>query len=76
MEASVQEARTKLSQLLDAVARGERVVITRHGRPAAELVPARTGKLRLGSLAGKVGEVPDAFFEPMTEAELRAWEGG
>ncbi|MHB8870721.1 MAG: type II toxin-antitoxin system Phd/YefM family antitoxin [Thermoleophilia bacterium] len=34
------EAKTHLSQLLDRVARGERVTITKHGRPVAILVPA------------------------------------
>lgn len=34
------EAKTRLSALLDMVERGERVTITRHGRPVAVLVPA------------------------------------
>jgi prevent-host-death family protein len=34
------EAKTHLSALLDRVARGERITITRHGVPAAMLVPA------------------------------------
>ncbi len=33
------KARTNLSQLLDRVARGENLVITRHGRSVARLVP-------------------------------------
>ena len=33
------DAKTHLSALLDRVARGERVTITRHGVPAAMLVP-------------------------------------
>lgn len=33
------EARTHLSQLLDQVARGKRLLITRHGKPAAVLGP-------------------------------------
>ena len=33
------EAKTHLSDLLDRVARGERITITRHGVPAALLVP-------------------------------------
>jgi len=33
------EAKTHLPALLDSVARGEVVVITRRGRPAARLVP-------------------------------------
>ena len=33
------EAKTHLSRLLERVERGERFVITRHGKPVAELVP-------------------------------------
>ena len=33
------DARTHLPQLLERVQRGERFVITKHGRPVAELVP-------------------------------------
>ncbi|MGA2880917.1 MAG: type II toxin-antitoxin system prevent-host-death family antitoxin [Bryobacteraceae bacterium] len=33
------EAKTHLAALLDRVARGERITITRHGIPAAVLVP-------------------------------------
>jgi prevent-host-death family protein len=33
------EAKAHLSDLLDAVERGETIVITRHGRPIARLVP-------------------------------------
>lgn len=35
------EAKTKLSELLDMVERGEEVTITRHGEPVAKLVPVR-----------------------------------
>jgi prevent-host-death family protein len=34
------EAKTHLSSLLERVARGEEVLITRHGKPIARLVPA------------------------------------
>jgi prevent-host-death family protein len=37
------EAKTHLSQLLDAVEQGERVTITRHGKPVALLVPVEPG---------------------------------
>lgn len=33
------EAKTHLSELIDRVARGERITITRHGGPVAILVP-------------------------------------
>lgn len=35
------EAKTHLAALLDRVAKGERITITRHGVPAALLVPVR-----------------------------------
>ncbi len=39
------EAKTHLSDLLDRVAKGETIMITRHGAPAAMLVPVgATGK--------------------------------
>ena len=36
------EAKTHLPRLLRRVQAGERFVITRHGRPVAELIPFRT----------------------------------
>lgn len=36
------EAKNKLSALLDLVEKGEEVVITRHGKEVARLVPPRT----------------------------------
>ena len=39
------EAKTHLSDLLDRVSKGEKITITRHGVPAAMLVPVgETGK--------------------------------
>jgi len=38
-EIQASEAKTHLPQLLDDVERGETIVITRHGRPIARLVP-------------------------------------
>ena len=34
------EAKTHLSTLLEQVEKGEQVIITKHGRPVAKLVPA------------------------------------
>lgn len=38
-EIQASQAKTHLPQLLDDVERGETVIITRHGRPIARLVP-------------------------------------
>ena len=37
------EAKTQLGALLDRVERGEKIVITRRGKPVAKLVPALAG---------------------------------
>jgi prevent-host-death family protein len=37
------EVKARLPQFLDAVEQGETIVITRHGRPVAHLVPAPVG---------------------------------
>lgn len=51
------EAKTHLPQLLRRVEAGERFVITRHGRPLAELVPFRLRD------SGKVQSAIDALKE-------------
>ncbi|MBW8785398.1 MAG: type II toxin-antitoxin system Phd/YefM family antitoxin [Novosphingobium sp.] len=38
-EVSVKEAKAKLAELLRKVEAGERIVLTRHGKPVADLVP-------------------------------------
>ena len=40
------EAKTHLAALLDRVARGERITITRHGVPVADLIPAKASLQR------------------------------
>ena len=74
---NIAEAKAKLSEYLDAVGRGERVVICRHNRPVAELraVASRTtAKRRLGAAAGIV-DIPESFFAPLPGADLDAFEG-
>ena len=75
MQASVHEAKTNLSKLLEKVRRGERVIITRHGVPAAELIPARPTSVTLGSLKDVVAPPPEGFLAPLGEDELQVWEG-
>ena len=41
MELAVREAKARLSELISAAEKGERVVITKHGVPAVELVRCR-----------------------------------
>lgn len=51
------EAKTHLAELLDRVERGERVTITRHGRPVAVLAPPP------GVADRTAGETVDALLE-------------
>ena len=46
IEVGTYEAKTRLSELIDKAEAGETVVITRHGRPVARLVPERRGAPR------------------------------
>jgi prevent-host-death family protein len=41
MELSVREAKARFAEAAAAAARGERVVVTKHGRPFVELVSAQ-----------------------------------
>lgn len=41
------EAKTHLASLLDRVSKGEKITITRHGKPAALLVPVAPGEQKL-----------------------------
>ena len=72
---NVHRAKTELSRLLARVEAGEDVVIARRGEPVARLVACRArSRRRPDVLKGKVS-VPDAFFDPLPEEELAAWEG-
>jgi len=73
---SIYEAKTRLSHLVDQVLRGEHVVITRHGRPVARLVPATQARKprRLGLLKGKIRVAAD-FDAPLSDAVLALFEG-
>jgi prevent-host-death family protein len=71
------EMKAKLSEYLEAVGRGERVVICKRNRPVAELraVAEQPSVRRLGAAAGAV-TIPPAFFEPLPDDLLEAFEGG
>ena len=70
------EVKAKLSEYLEAVARGERVMICKRNRPIAELraVDAPPAVRRLGTAAGSV-TMTAAFFEPLPDDVLAAFEG-
>ncbi|HUY95860.1 MAG TPA: hypothetical protein VMU71_11200 [Terracidiphilus sp.] len=74
--ASIFEAKTNLSDLIQRALRGEEVQITtgRERKPVIRLVPIEpvSAARRIGFLQGQ-GDVGPEFFEPLPEEELRAW---
>lgn len=63
----LRDPKGELGQLVDRVAHGEEVVITRDGEPVAEIVPIRQKKPReFGSGRGTFIMSPD-FDEPLDD---------
>jgi prevent-host-death family protein len=56
MTVSVAEAKDRLTELIRAVESGEKIVITRHGRPVAQLAPAPVSRRRvqLGAMKDRI----------------------
>ncbi len=69
---NVHEAKTHLSRLLDRVHAGEEFILAKAGKPYARLVPLEPQPKRRPGLVK--GRITDAFFEPLPEEELEAWE--
>lgn len=75
---NIAEAKAKLSEFVEAAARGEQVIICKHNRPVAELravEATRTAPRDLSPMFPGETFMTDAFFEPMTAAELKEWYG-
>ena len=73
---NVFEAKARLSEYLDAVERGEQVVICRRNQPVAELrrlASVRTRPRPMGG-AGRL-VVPDTFFEPLPDTIVESFDG-
>jgi len=70
----VHEAKTHLSRLIDDVAGGEEIVITRRGEAVASLVPARRPPDRRLGIDRYQLVVPDDFDTPLPESVLKTFE--
>jgi prevent-host-death family protein len=70
-------AKTRFGELLDRVARGEEVVITRHDKPVARIVPE--GRPRLAEVQEAVKDLRALRqemanrrgFKPLTDKEIK-----
>ena len=75
---NIHEAKAKLSEYLDAVADGERVVICKRNRPVAELRAVEQKRTEPRPIGGGpyTFEVPESFFEPMPQDWLDQFYNG
>jgi prevent-host-death family protein len=71
------EAKNRFSQLLDRVVRGEEVVITRHEKPVARLVPeARSAINNVQEVVARLHALRRSMakrrgFRPVSKVEIR-----
>ncbi|MDE2612738.1 MAG: type II toxin-antitoxin system Phd/YefM family antitoxin [Burkholderiales bacterium] len=72
---NVHEAKTHLSRLLEQAHAGEEIIVAKAGKPFARLMPLAEpqGRRQPGRLRGL--QVPDAFFDPLPDDEVDAWQG-
>jgi prevent-host-death family protein len=71
------EAKTRFGELIDRVSRGEEIVITRHDKPVARIVPE--GRPRLSEIREAVSELRTLRqemrkrrgYKPLTDAEIK-----
>ena len=73
---NIHEAKTHLSRLVEAAAKGEPFIIAKAGKPLVKVVPVDTptAPRRLGFMRGAF-TVPDDFNAPLPEDILHAFEG-
>ena len=72
------EAKAKLSDLLDRAAAGERILICKRNQPVAELRPVavpRQAPRPIGKAKGSL-TVPSAFFDPLDDEDIEAFDAG
>ncbi len=76
MRATAKDLRFKTATLLQAVARGEEVVITYRGKPCARLVPLEEKPDRVGEETGLYGIWQDREDLPDVDAYVRQLRQG
>jgi len=72
---NIYDAKTRLSQLVDAAAAGEDVVVCRNRKPLVRItrLEAPQRRIRFGVLKGRVTVAPD-FDAPLPDAVLAGFE--
>lgn len=78
IEVNINEAKAKLSEYIEAVLRGQRVLICKRNQPIVELRAVAQKRALPRPIGGGPYsfDLPPSFFEPLDEVELTAWEEG
>jgi len=74
---NIHDAKTNLSRYLTELRPGETLVLCNRNQPVAELRSLRKKGVRaprIGVAAGKF-EVPDSFFDPLSDEIIKAFSG-
>ena len=70
---NVHDAKTQFSKLLEQAHAGQEIILAKAGKPYARMMPLAPAASK--RQRGRVkGIIDDAFFDPLPDAELDAWE--
>ncbi len=72
---NIHDAKARLSEYLDLVAEGERVLICRRNHPVAELRPIGAARTEPRPLGGAAIDLPPAFFDALPDDVTAAFHG-
>lgn len=72
---NIYEVKARLSEYLDLVERGERVLICRRNTPVAELRAVAAVRTEPRPVGGVDIELPAAFFDPLPEDVIEGFYG-
>jgi prevent-host-death family protein len=66
MDVSIAEAKNRLPQLIRALENGEKIIITRHGKPVAQLVSPPRGRRQIqwGAMRDRI-QLPAGWDDPI-----------
>lgn len=75
MDVSVAEAKRRLPELIHAMEAGEKIVITRHGKPVAEIAPPprERRKVKWGAMRDRI-QLKPGWDAPIDEDQFLAGE--
>jgi prevent-host-death family protein len=71
---NVHEAKTQFSRLLEQAHAGQEIILAKAGKPYARMVPLSQQEKPVRKPGRLAGYIDEAFFEPLPDDELKAWE--